>query len=42
MIRRADISNSELPPTVRTRVRFPEPVAPTRLFQGWGPDLSGH
>jgi hypothetical protein len=42
MTRRADISNSELPPTVRTRVRLPEPFAPSRIFQGWGPDLSGH
>jgi hypothetical protein len=39
---RSDSIASELSPTVRTRVRLPEPKAPSRLFQGWGPDLTGH
>jgi hypothetical protein len=41
MTRTADTITSELPPTVRTRVRLPEPKASCRLFQGWGPDLTG-
>ena len=41
MTRRADLNASDLAPTVRTRVRLPEPLAPTGIFQGWGPGLSG-
>jgi hypothetical protein len=41
MTRRADVSSSELPPTVRTRVRLPDALASARIFQGWGPGLSG-
>jgi hypothetical protein len=42
MTRNADPITSGVPPTVRTRVRLPDPKAPSRLFQGWGPDLTGH
>jgi hypothetical protein len=38
---RAELSNSELPTTARTRVRLPDALAPARLFQGWGPGLMG-
>ena len=41
MTRRTDSLPHELPATARTRVRLPEPLAPCRLFQGWGPELSG-
>lgn len=41
MTRSSDPITSEFPPTVRTRVRLPEPKASSRLFQGWGPDLTG-
>jgi hypothetical protein len=42
MTRLAETITLELPPTVRTRVRLPEPKAPSRLFPGWGPGLTGH
>jgi hypothetical protein len=42
MTRRTDLPHSDLPPTARTRVRLPEPLAPVGLFQGWGPGLSGN
>lgn len=41
MIRRADSLTADLSPTARTTVRLPGPAAPSRIFQGWGPDLSG-
>ncbi len=41
MTRRADVSSTDLPPTVRTRVRLPDAYSPSRIFQGWGPDVSG-
>jgi hypothetical protein len=39
MTNKTDFSNVELARTVRTRVRLPEAMAPTRLFQGWGPTV---
>ena len=39
MTRTPDILNSELPATVRTRVRLPDSYAPGRVFHGWGPGL---
>jgi len=34
-----DSSTADLSRTARTRVRLPETMAPTRLFQGWGPTV---
>jgi hypothetical protein len=39
MNHRIDSSNAELARTARTRVRLPDAMAPTRLFQGWGPTV---
>jgi hypothetical protein len=39
MTRKFDTHDTDLPRTVRPRVRLPEPFAPARVFQGWGPDL---
>ncbi len=39
MTYKADSSSAELSRSSRTRVRMPEPMAPTRLFQGWGPTV---
>jgi hypothetical protein len=39
MTYRTDSSNLELTRSSRTRVRMPEPMAPARLFQGWGPTV---
>jgi hypothetical protein len=39
MTYRTDSSHLELTRSSRTRVRMPEPMAPARLFQGWGPTV---
>jgi len=39
MTHKTDTSSLELTRSSRTRVRLPEPMAPTRLFQGWGPTV---
>ena len=39
MTHKTDSSSAELARSARTRVRLPEPMAPTRLFQGWGPTV---
>lgn len=39
MTSKPDPSSVDLAPTARTRVRLPEPMAPTRLFHGWGPTV---
>jgi len=39
MTHKTDPATAELARTVRTRVRLPETMAPTRLFQGWGPTV---
>ncbi len=39
MTYRTDSSRGELTRSSRTRVRLPEPMAPSRLFQGWGPTV---
>lgn len=41
MTRRADFPATDVPSTARTRVRLPETLTPSRIFQGWGPDLQG-
>jgi hypothetical protein len=41
MTRRADFPATELSRSERTRVRLPQPFTSARIFQGWGPDLSG-
>ena len=39
MTHKTDSSSLELSRSSRTRVRLPEPIASTRLFQGWGPTV---
>lgn len=39
MTYRTDSSSADLSRSSRTRVRLPEPIAPARLFQGWGPTV---
>jgi hypothetical protein len=39
MTQRTDSPSSELARTARTRVRLPDAMTPTRLFQGWGPTV---
>ena len=41
MTRTIDSISHELPATARTRVRLPGSFVPARIFQGWGPELSG-
>jgi hypothetical protein len=36
---KTDSSAADLGRTARTRVRLPDAMASTRLFQGWGPTV---
>ena len=39
MTRKTDSMSSELARSARTRVRLPDTLAATRIFQGWGPTV---
>jgi len=39
MTRKTDSVSSELARSARTRVRLPDSMASTRIFQGWGPTV---
>ncbi len=39
MSRKPELTDNDLPFTARQRVRLPDALASSRIFQGWGPGL---